>query len=152
MVFFCSGKSNELLVSMSTPPDQLEQRIRLITRSGRSVRPPNRYEPESDQTFEDDFSDEESEWGIGEEPKSDQEDAEQLEHSESSDGSYELASDAVSSSEDDDFFADTDREDEETQDDDNDEEEDEDVEDTIEWDRLTADASDPDLSEDDQDL
>jgi len=150
---------------MSSPPDQLEQRIRLITRSGRSVRPPNRYEPESDQIFEDDFSDEESEWGIGEEPQSDHEDAEhedaeQLEHSEqddftvteSSDGSYELASDAVSSSEDDDFFADTDREDEETQDDDDDEQEEEDVEDTIEWDRLTADASDPDLSEDDQDL
>ena len=53
---------------MDIPPDELERRIRMVTRSGRAIRPPDRYEPEADQIFEDDFSDvpsesEEEEWG-----------------------------------------------------------------------------------------
>ena len=51
---------------MSSSSDELEQRIRFVTRSGRSVRPPNRYEPEPDQILEDDFSDASSDIGAGE--------------------------------------------------------------------------------------
>lgn len=143
---------------MSTPPDQLQHRLGTTTRSGRIVRPPTRYEPDPNQVFEDDFSDEDSEsendWEAREELGDDEEDLTDDEpfcgftDSESQDGSYESADARSSSSDDllseeeeqeeeDDFFMETDL-------DDDDEEE------IVEWDTLTADASDSyDSSEDD---
>lgn len=147
---------------MDIPPDELERRIRMVTRSGRAIRPPDRYEPEADQIFEDDFSDdaylsesEEEEWGYGEAPQTEDDTAGEITDSEeddftdteSRDGSYESLSEAMSSEEEDDLedevLSETDREDCETE---------EDIDDVLEWDTLTADASDRCLSEDDQDL
>lgn len=144
---------------MSTPPDLLERRIRRITRSGRAVRPPLRYEPDPDQILDDDFSDTPSddEWGFREEePQTEDDDADDLTDSDdadftaqdSRDRSYESASDTSSSEEgqehDDDDGDETDREDEF--------DEMEGIDDILEWETLTADASDHYSSEDDQDF
>lgn len=142
---------------MSTPPDPLERRIRIVTRSGRAVRPPLRYEPDPDQILDDDdFSDTPSddEWGfMEEEPQTEDGGADHLTDSDegdftaqdSCDSCYESASDTSSSEEEqEDDDGETDREDEF--------DEMEDIDDILEWDTLTADASDHYSSEDDQDL
>lgn len=143
---------------MTTPPDPDEAelvRTRLVTRSGRSVRPPVRYEPDSDQIMEDDFSDVSSddEWGYGERAlEADDESSGELAgfESDSQDSSYVSTSDTVSDDEsfdeqdeDSDFFGETESEDELAG---------EDADDIIEWETLTADASDECVSDDDQDL
>lgn len=148
---------------MSESSDELQQRIRFVTRSGRSVRPPNRYEPDPNQILEDDFSDAlsdigsgEDEWGYGMEAQTEDDeflreltDSEEddFTDTESHDSSYESSATDTLSSED----ADTDREEEdETEEDEQDEFTE--SEDLVEWDTLTVDASDPDSSEDDRDL
>lgn len=147
---------------MAMSPDRLEQRIRTMTRSGRSVRPPIRYEPDADQILEDDFSEEESDWGCveeaqtedgsGDQQPTDSEQSEFTHSSDSDDSSYQSTSDSSSSEEADD--SDTSsmdlREDETAG-----EEEEEDIdeeEDVLEWETLTIDASDDYSSADDQDL
>lgn len=144
---------------MAMPPDRLEQRIRTMTRSGRSVRPPIRYEPDSDQVLEDDFSEEESDWGCGEEAQTEEgsgdqqtTDAEQSDftQSDSDDSSYQSTSSDSSSSEEADDDSETssmDLEEDETAG-----EEEDDVDDVLEWETLTVDASDDYSSADDQDL
>lgn len=141
---------------MSTPPDIPDERIQTFTRSGRAVRPPRRYEPDPDQILEDDFSDtlSDEEWGFREEhPQTEDDATEDLTDSEedeftshdSHDGSYESASNTSSSeSEHDDGEDETDPE-YDFDDIDN-------VDDILEWDTLTADASDHYSSEDDTDL
>lgn len=141
------------------PSDQLEQRIRAVTRSGRAVRQPVRYEPDPDQIFDDDYSDapsgsEEEEWGIGMHEQTDigdddDDDDDMTNSDESHDSSYEsngtLSSEeeSGSSSDGEDFFAETD-----VEEDDEDEEDD-----VLEWETLTVDASEPSYSSaDDQDL
>lgn len=147
---------------MSTPPDLLEERVQTVTRSGRAVRPPLRYEPDPDAILEDDFSDTPSDddWGCREEPQTDDGCIDDLTYSEeddftaqdSQDSSYLSASDTSSS-------------DDEDEDEDEDEDDDEDdsvpqyesddmenLDDILDWDTLTADASEHYSSEDDQDL
>lgn len=142
---------------MAMPPDRLEQRIRTMTRSGRSVKPPIRYEPDSDQVMEDDFSGEEdSDWGCVEEAQTEEDsgdqqttDSEQSEFTQSDcddDSSYQSTSSDSSSSEE----ADEDTSD--TSDDEREEEEEDDVDDVLKWETLTIDASDDYSSADDQDL
>ena len=130
---------------MSTEPDNFEQENRVVTRSGRIVRPPQRYEPDPDQILEDDYSD----VGSSDEEWECDEDDDGMDSSDSQDSSYESSSEFFSSVEDDigsdDFFVDTDQE-EFTQED---KEEYDDSADIIEWDTLTADASDEQSSEDD---
>jgi hypothetical protein len=150
---------------MPPPPDELEQRVRMVTRSGRAVRPPDRYEPDPNEILEDDYSDVlsdsesgEGEWGYGDPPQTEDEgvqdstDSEEgdFTNTESRDSSYESAS-ATSSSEDEDgdtdYSTNTDPPDSEPCEDDQ-----QYIDDILEWDTLTADASDSYLSEDDLDM
>ncbi|AAK14470.1 EsV-1-44 [Ectocarpus siliculosus virus 1] len=151
-LFFVEICQTSCCVKMAMPPDRLEQRIRTMTRSGRSVKPPVRYEPDSDQVMEDDFSEEaESDWGCVEEAQTDDgsgdqqtTDSEQSEFTQSDsddDSSYQSTSSDSSSSEE----ADDDTSD--TSEDQTAGEEDDDVDDVLEWETLTIDAS-----ADDQDL
>ena len=163
---------------MATPQseDELENRIRIITRSGRAVRPPVRYEPDPDQVLEDDFTDASSddEWGFREEAQTedgninayvddegDEDDITDFTDTESHDSSYISSSDTCSSSSEegdeaapldvtleDAYLLESDRDCSGYGDDDDD-----DDDDILEWDTLTVDASDrSSLSEDDQDL
>ena len=152
---------------MSTPPDLPEGGIPRTTRSGRAVRPPLRYEPDPDQILDDDFSDtlSDDEWGFREEePQTEDGDADDLTDSdegdftaqESHDSSYESASD-TSPSEDEQGDDDDEDEDEGEDEDDQTDREDEcddmeDIDDILEWETLTADASDHYSSDDDQDV
>ena len=136
---------------MSTPPpDILEERIRTVTRSGRAVRPPLRYEPDPDQILEDDFSDalSDEEWGFREDAPQTEDDAtDDLTDSDegdftaqdSHDGSYESAS-GTNSSEDGDEGLGFDSEDETDAEYDFDDTDN--IDDILDWDTLTADASD----------
>lgn len=119
----------------------------MMTRSGRSVRPPIRFEPDPDQVLEDDFSEEDSDLGCVEEAQtedgsSDQQQVDSEESdftpSDSNDGSCQPSSES-SSDDSDAFFADQD--DDEIADDSD-----------LEWETLTSDTSDDYSSEDDQDL
>lgn len=155
---------------MTTPPseDELENRIRIITRSGRAVRPPLRYEPDPDQVLEDDFTDTSSddEWGFREEAQGndgdfnaygddegDEDDMTDLTDTESHDSSYISSSDTSPSS------SEEEEDDEGTPLDVTSEdsyllESDQDCydDDILEWDTLTVDASErSSISEDDQD-
>ena len=139
---------------MAMPPDRLDQRIRTMTRSGRFVKPPIRYEPDSDQVMEDDFSGEEdSDWGCVEEAQTEEDsgDSEQSEFTQSDcddDSSYQsTSSDSSSSEEADEDTSDTSEEEEEEE-----EEGENDVDDVLHWETLTIDASDEYSSADDQDL
>lgn len=165
---------------MDTPADRLdrlEQRIQTVTRSGRRVRPPARYEPDPDQILEDDFSDATSDadsdtedgWGYREEVQNDQDIGEREDNghetgqsdftdTESRDSSYESidSRSSASRSTDDDDENDLVQDSLGEEDDDffaqTDEEED-DFTDVLEWDTLTVDASDDNCSsDDDQDL
>ena len=142
---------------MAMPPDRLDQRIRTMTRSGRFVKPPIRYEPDSDQVMEDDFSGEEdSDWGCVEEAQTEDDcddsgDSEQSEFTQSDcddDSSYQsTSSDSSSSEEADEDTSGTSLEEEEEE-----EEGENDVDDVLHWETLTIDASDEYSSADDQDL
>lgn len=142
---------------MPTAPDSIGERIRTVTRSGRAVRPPVRYEPDPDETLEDDYSDgdtSDGEWGCGEAAQTDSEQSDFSSIDEPQDGSYESVSDTFSTegeleAENDDFFVETDSE-EFTEDEDGGAHID--PGDILEWDTLTADASDGQSSEDDRDL
>ncbi|CAN0543870.1 unnamed protein product, partial [Ectocarpus sp. 8 AP-2014] len=158
-LFFVAICQTSCRVKMAMPPDGLEQRIRTMTRSGRSVKPPIRYEPDYDQVMEDDFSGEEdSDWGCIEEaqtltPDHQTTDSEQSEcssefiQSDSDDSSYQsTSSDSSSSEEERDDTSDT-------QEDETDGEQKDDVDDVLKWETLTVDASDDSHSSaDDQDL
>ncbi|CAN0423842.1 unnamed protein product, partial [Ectocarpus sp. 8 AP-2014] len=160
-LFFVAICQTSCRVKMAMPPDGLEQRIRTMTRSGRSVKPPIRYEPDYDQVMEDDFSGEEdSDWGCIEEAQTDEgsddhqaTDSEQSEcsseftHSDSDDSSYQSTSSDSSSSEEE--GGDT----SDTPEDETDGEQEDDVDDVLKWETLTVDASDDSYSSaDDQDL
>ncbi|CAN0565658.1 unnamed protein product [Ectocarpus sp. 12 AP-2014] len=159
-LFFVEICQTSCRVKMAMPPDRLEQRIRTMTRSGRSVRPPIRYEPDSEQVLEDDFSEEESDWGCVEEAQTDwgsgdqqPTDSEQSEftQSDSDDSSYQSTSDSSSSEEA--YDSDTssiDLDEDETAG--GEEEDEDDVDDVLAWETLTIDASDDYSSADDQDL
>ena len=145
---------------MSTPPDTLEEGIRTVTRSGRAVRPPLRYEPDPDQILEDDFSDtlSDEEWGFREEAPQTEDDATDdltdsdegdFTEQDSHDGSYESAP-STSSSEDGDEGLASDSEDETDAECDFDDMDN--IDDILEWNTLTDDASDHYSSADDIDL
>ncbi|CAN0250278.1 unnamed protein product [Ectocarpus sp. 6 AP-2014] len=160
-LFFVVISQTRGRVKMATPPDGLEQRIRTMTRSGRSVKPPIRYEPDSDQVMEDDFSGEEdSDWGCIEEAQTEvgsdnhqTTDSEQSEcsseftQSDSDDSSYQsTSSDSSSSDEESDYTSDT------MGDETDGEQEEDGVDEVLKWETLTVDASDDYSSADDQDL
>ncbi|CBN80348.1 EsV-1-44 [Ectocarpus siliculosus] len=164
-LFFVVISQTSCRVKMATPPDGLEQRIRTMTRSGRSVKPPIRYEPDSDQVMEDDFSGEEDgDWGCIEEAQTEvgsdnhqTTDSEQSEcssecsseftQSDSDDSSYQsTSSDSSSSEEESDYTSDT------LVDEADGEQEEDDVDEVLKWETLTVDASDGYSSADDQDL
>lgn len=143
---------------MTTSPDQFEQTRRLVTRSGRAVRPPNRYEPDPNEVLEDDYSDaspgsdsEEEEWGCGEPAQTDDDDEEELTYSGEEEYVNEEVQDSSSEEEycDSEYCVDTRPRDSDPSDD---EVDDDDAEDVLDWETLTADASDSYSSEDDQEL
>lgn len=124
---------------MPPSPDSPARRIRIITRSGRVVRPPLRYDPEPDGTIEDDYSDAASDedWGSVEESQNSE-----TETTEVSSSSYESMSDTSES------------EDEEEEEDEDEEEGymSEPFEDVIDWETLTADATDGSYSSSEDEL
>lgn len=145
---------------MSTPPDILEERIHTVTRSGRAVCPPQRYEPDPDQILEDDLSDtlSDEEWGFREEElQTEDGTTDDLTDSvegdftsqDSHDSSYESTSSASSSEDRDEGFV---SDSEDGTDAEYDFDDMDNIDDILEWDTLTADASDGYSSEDDTDL
>ena len=143
---------------MNTLPDQSEQRRRLVTRSGRAVRPPDRYEPDPSEILEDDYSDaplgsdsEEEEWGCGEPAQTDDDSEDEAVYSEEEEYTDEEVQDTSSEEEDYDseYCVDTRPPDGDSS---TEEKEDDSMEDVLDWETLTADASDSYSSEDDREL
>lgn len=146
------------------PRDRPEQRARTVTRSGRVVRPPDRYEPDPDEVLEDDFSDAptdsdaEDHWRCGVEDRRDRDDDGSSGSEDSRDSSYQSCStgSSISSGDDGDSLAlsqDTDGE-EEYEDGDAADDDLDAVGDVLNWDTLTVDCSDEECSysaEDDRD-